>query len=118
MRLYRATFVGGLAVGYVLGTRAGRERYDQMRRLVRSVADHPAVQQAAGALQAHATSTLKSSWNQLSAQARRRVTTVTGRLPGRSSAMNSAAGNGHAQRPSSGNRRPFVPVDGDLGDQS
>ena len=27
---YRATFLAGLAVGFVAGTRAGRERYEQM----------------------------------------------------------------------------------------
>ena len=29
MRLYRITFFGGLAIGYVLGAQAGRERYEQ-----------------------------------------------------------------------------------------
>jgi hypothetical protein len=40
---YRLTFVSGLAVGYVLGTRAGRERYEQIRKSVRRVAENPAV---------------------------------------------------------------------------
>jgi hypothetical protein len=44
---YRITFLVGLAVGYVLGTRAGRERYEQMVKTARKVAEHPAVQQAA-----------------------------------------------------------------------
>jgi hypothetical protein len=42
----------GLAVGYVLGARAGRGRYDQIAALVQRVADHPAVQGGAGFLQA------------------------------------------------------------------
>ena len=35
------------AVGYVLGTRAGRERYEQMRRAFNKVKNDPRVQQKA-----------------------------------------------------------------------
>jgi hypothetical protein len=41
-------FVLGAAVGYVLGAKAGRERYEQIMRAYRKLADHPAVQGAAG----------------------------------------------------------------------
>jgi hypothetical protein len=41
-------FVLGAAVGYVLGAKAGRGRYEQIVRTYRKVADHPAVQGAAG----------------------------------------------------------------------
>jgi hypothetical protein len=61
MRLYRITFFAGLGTGYVLGTRAGRERYEQIMKLYRSAAEHPAVQQAAGTLQAQATGLLSSA---------------------------------------------------------
>ncbi|MER6910989.1 YtxH domain-containing protein [Streptomyces sp. NPDC000594] len=44
---YRLTFVAGLAVGYVLGTRAGRERYEQLRKSVREFSQNPAVRNAA-----------------------------------------------------------------------
>lgn len=40
---YRLTFVVGLAVGYVLGARAGRERYEQIRRGAERIAQNPAV---------------------------------------------------------------------------
>jgi len=43
---YRAMFVAGFAVGFVAGSRAGRERYDQMVKYARQVADMPAVQKA------------------------------------------------------------------------
>lgn len=43
----KAFFVGA-AVGYVLGAKAGRERYEQIVRVYRKLADHPAVQGAAG----------------------------------------------------------------------
>ncbi|MGH3516264.1 MAG: hypothetical protein ACRDQ7_02350 [Haloechinothrix sp.] len=42
------TFLLGAAVGYVLGSRAGRSRYEQIVRTYRKVVDHPAVQGAAG----------------------------------------------------------------------
>ena len=45
---YRFTFVVGLAVGYVLGSRAGRPRYEQIKRVAQKVTDNPMVQQAAG----------------------------------------------------------------------
>lgn len=45
-------FLVGVAVGYVLGTRAGRERYEQLVRTYHRAADHPAVQGAAGIAQA------------------------------------------------------------------
>jgi hypothetical protein len=54
MRLYRITFLSGLAAGFILGARAGRERYEQIKRVGRRVADSPAAQQAAGAVQAQA----------------------------------------------------------------
>lgn len=41
-------FLLGVALGYVLGTRAGHERYEQLVRAYQRTADHPAVQGAAG----------------------------------------------------------------------
>jgi len=37
-------FVTGLAVGYVLGTRAGRERYEQLKRAAQGFWNDPRVQ--------------------------------------------------------------------------
>lgn len=34
-------FVIGLGIGYVLGTRAGREQYDRIQRAVQGVFGHP-----------------------------------------------------------------------------
>ncbi|MGW1914935.1 YtxH domain-containing protein [Streptomyces sp. NPDC002076] len=44
---YRLTFVAGLALGYVLGTRAGRERYEQLKKSARRIAQNPAVRNTA-----------------------------------------------------------------------
>jgi|SRR5215471_14717207 len=59
MQRYRITFITGLAVGFVLGARAGRERYEQIKRATRRVTDSPAAQQAAGAVQAQAANLAK-----------------------------------------------------------
>jgi hypothetical protein len=61
MHRYRITFLSGLAAGFVLGARAGRERYEQLKRLWRRVADSPAAQQAAGAVQAQASGLAKTA---------------------------------------------------------
>ena len=42
----RATFLAGFAVGFVAGTRVGRERYEQMKKMARKVVEHPAVRHA------------------------------------------------------------------------
>lgn len=42
---FRAGLVAGAALGYVLGTRAGRERYEQIKRAAAGARKHPAVSQ-------------------------------------------------------------------------
>ncbi|MEU9114541.1 YtxH domain-containing protein [Streptomyces sp. NPDC048483] len=44
---YRLTFIAGLAIGYVFGTRAGRERYEQLRKGAQRIAQNPAVRNTA-----------------------------------------------------------------------
>jgi hypothetical protein len=51
---YKATFVIGFGAGYVLGARAGRDRYEALARGARRVMENPTVQGAAGVLQAQA----------------------------------------------------------------
>ena len=48
-------FVTGVGIGYVLGTRAGREKFDQMVAQARKFWESPTVQEAAGVVQAQAT---------------------------------------------------------------
>ena len=47
-------FISGLAAGFVLGSRAGRERYEEIRANAKKVWEHPTVQEAAGVAQAQA----------------------------------------------------------------
>ena len=52
--MMKLSFVLGLGVGYVLGSKAGRQRYEQLLRSWRQVRENPAVQEAAGLVQARA----------------------------------------------------------------
>ena len=47
-------FIGGLAAGFVLGSRAGREKYEEITANAKKVWEHPTVQEAAGVAQAQA----------------------------------------------------------------
>ncbi|HEY1634509.1 MAG TPA: hypothetical protein VGF64_07105 [Acidimicrobiales bacterium] len=47
MRL-RIGFISGFAIGYYLGAMAGRERYEQINRMLRQAQDSNALEGAAG----------------------------------------------------------------------
>ena len=47
-------FITGLAAGFVLGSRAGREKYEEIAANAKKVWEHPTVQEAAGVAQAQA----------------------------------------------------------------
>jgi hypothetical protein len=47
-------FVAGAAIGFVLGTKAGRERYEDMRNAAKKVLDSPTVHEATGVVQSQA----------------------------------------------------------------
>ena len=123
MRFYRVTFFAGLALGYVLGAQAGRERYEQMKRLARRAAESPSVQQAAGALQAQATATARSARDAATGRVRQGVAKVS-RHHGPEHPVTAAAasGNGahghhngsgpHTHHDGNGGQRPFLPVNG------
>jgi len=90
-------FLLGTGVGYVLGTRAGRERYEQLSRAYRRVADHPSVQGAAGVARAKAGEAVQTGVS----IAKDKVQSTTGSSSGGSSseggapsAPGRAAGNG------------------------
>lgn len=58
---HKATFLAGFATGYVLGARAGRARYEQIRQAARSVMASPAVQSTTASLQHQAGGVLVSA---------------------------------------------------------
>lgn len=66
-------FVAGAGIGYVLGTRAGREKYDKMVAKAREMMDRSDVQEVTGAVKAKA--------NQLYDEGRQRVRATIGDAP-------------------------------------
>ncbi|HTW00605.1 MAG TPA: YtxH domain-containing protein [Streptosporangiaceae bacterium] len=95
MHKYRFTFLTGLAAGYVLGARAGRERYEQIVRLGRQVADNPAAQQAAGAVQAQAAGLAKTARQKVSDGLHDRMPNMSGsKIAGYVPGMRHGNGNG------------------------
>ena len=48
-------FLAGLGAGYVFGTRAGREKYEELASTARKIKESPTVQEAAGVVQERAT---------------------------------------------------------------
>ena len=54
MKLHRTTLVAGVGLGYVLGSRAGRERYEAIKKAAVKVAEAPAVRQTANVVQVQA----------------------------------------------------------------
>ncbi|MFF4581002.1 YtxH domain-containing protein [Streptomyces sp. NPDC001373] len=44
---YKVTFLAGVVLGYVVGTAAGRERYEEMKKSARRFAQNPVVRNAA-----------------------------------------------------------------------
>jgi alkylation response protein AidB-like acyl-CoA dehydrogenase len=101
MGKYRISFLAGLATGFVLGARAGRERYDQLVKAAKTIAEHPAVQQAAGTVQAQAAGLAATAGTKISDEVRNRVTPlaksakdkVSEHVPGHH--PQGPAGNGH-----------------------
>ena len=59
-------FIGGLAAGFVLGARAGREKYEEIVQQARKVMDHPTVQEAKGTAQAQANRLVSEGKDKLS----------------------------------------------------
>lgn len=74
----KVIFLLGVAVGYVVGTRAGRERYEQLVRLSQQAASHPAVQNARQQATAKATDLGKTAASKAPDLARNAVPKVVG----------------------------------------
>jgi len=110
---YRLVFFTGLGIGFVLGARAGRERYEQLRKLARKTADSPTVQQAAGALQAQAASYAKAAGGKVADRAGAARAKVGGALHEHVPGMRVRDSNGH---PASGGPENYAQTRGSAGD--
>ena len=56
----KLSFLAGFGAGYVLGSKAGRDRYEQIRRAYAQAKDDPRLQSLAGMAQARADDALAS----------------------------------------------------------
>jgi hypothetical protein len=56
----KLSFIAGFGAGYVLGARAGRERYEQIRKSWDNAKDDPRLQGLAGMAQARADAVMSS----------------------------------------------------------
>jgi hypothetical protein len=92
----RLSFAAGLAVGFVAGTRAGRERYDQMVKAAKAAKDSPAFQQAAGRIQTQASELLSSAGQKAPGLAQSAMHRVGDHVPLLKNRNSDAAGNGKA----------------------
>ncbi|MCU1671281.1 MAG: uncharacterized protein JWP40_4208 [Blastococcus sp.] len=61
----KLSFLAGFGAGYVLGARAGRERYEQIRRGWENAKDDPRLQSLAGMAQARADDVVASLRNRM-----------------------------------------------------
>lgn len=75
----KIVFAAGVGVGYVLGTRAGREKFDRMVAQARKAWESPTVQEAAGVVQAQA--------NKLYGQGKQAISTQVHRISHRNGAV-------------------------------
>jgi hypothetical protein len=113
MHLYRTTFAAGFAAGFVVGTRAGREKYDQMVKIAKATKDSPAFQQAAGTIQTQATGLLSTAGHKVADNvphlAQSAMHTVGDRIPLIKQRNGNGNGNGKpAANGNSGSGRPFA----------
>ncbi len=71
----KLSFLAGFGAGYVLGARAGRERYEQIRRAYHSAKEDPRLQSVAGMVQARADAAVDSAKSRLGQEPSPRVST-------------------------------------------
>jgi hypothetical protein len=92
-------FVVGLATGYVLGTRAGRERYEQIKAGAQKVWNTPTVQSGVEKVQEFAGSRVDTVKADLSKKARNALGALIGRDPLTGPQQSKAASTAGSTRP-------------------
>jgi hypothetical protein len=78
---YKATFALGFVAGFIAGARAGRERYDQIVKYSRQIADSPAVQKATSTVTTKATELGKTAAAKAPDLAKTAAATVSEQVP-------------------------------------
>lgn len=83
-------FVAGLGLGYVLGTRAGREKYEELRSAALKVWNDPRVQKQVDAVEDFVKDKAPEVADFVSDNAKKVVAQVSGKKPGASSGSSGA----------------------------
>jgi hypothetical protein len=91
-------FVAGLGLGYVLGTRAGREKYEELRTAALKVWNDPRVQKAADSVEDFVKDKAPDVAEFVSDNAKKVVAQVQGKKP--------APKGSSAAKPATGTRKP------------
>ncbi|MEP7023822.1 MAG: YtxH domain-containing protein [Actinomycetota bacterium] len=94
---YKVTFITGFAAGFVVGARAGRERYEQLKKVARAAADSPAAQQAAAALQAKAAGAATTARDKVAGQLHEGMANAKDHVPGIRHRHPDSGSNGHSR---------------------
>src|SRR4051812_21325425 len=87
-------FITGLAAGFVLGSRAGREKYEEIRSTAKKAWEHPTVQEAAGVAQAQATKLYSEGKDKISSSKLGEKLSTSGTSDELTSSSDSLAGSG------------------------
>lgn len=104
---YKLTFAVGFAAGYVLGTKAGTERYQQIENAWRRFVDTPAVQEAAGVVGAQASRAFDQAKTTVTNKVNETVSaTLHHDGHGRHASHSDGHASGHASRHESSNLPP------------
>ncbi|SDY70590.1 hypothetical protein [Herbiconiux ginsengi] len=99
-------FVVGLATGYVLGTRAGRERYEQIKAGAQKVWNTPTVQSGVHKVQEFAGARVDTVKADLSHKARTALGALIGRDPLTGPQQSNAASTAGSTRPKPATAKP------------
>ncbi len=79
----KGTLLLGLGAGYVLGARAGRERYESLKRRARAIAEDPRVRRAVETARGQASTLLSSARQVATARGKEMTSKVAQKLPSR-----------------------------------
>ena len=87
-------FVAGLGLGYVFGTRAGREKYEELRTAALKVWNDPRVQKAADSVEDFVKDKAPEVADFVSDNAKKVVAQVSGKKPATKSGSGSSSSGG------------------------
>ena len=93
-------FVAGLGLGYVLGTRAGREKYEELRTAALKVWNDPRVQKQVDAVEDFVKDKAPDVAEFVSDNAKKVVAQVSGKKPAPKSASRSSTSKPSTSKPS------------------